>query len=84
MAEFCFNCFNKVNEINEPESKYILSEDLCLCEECGQYKRVVMEKKAYYLYRFRFLTVPFYIIWRIIIVPYTIYHYCKLREKQSL
>lgn len=85
MAEFCFKCFNKIHQTNKPGSKYIFSKDTYLCEECGEWKRVVvMEKKGYYLHKLRFILLPLYILWKIIIVPYTIYHYCKMRKKQSI
>ena len=78
MAEFCLKCLNKINEKDEPESKYIISKEPYLCEECGEWKRVVvMERKAYYIYIFRFILFPLYILWRVIIIPYTIYKYRK-------
>ena len=78
MAEFCVECFNRINETNKAESEYIISKEPDLCEGCGQYKNVVvMEKKAYYLRNFRLVLLPIYLLWRIIIVPYTIYKYRK-------
>ena len=84
MAEFCFDCFNKIHETNKPESKYIFSKTPYLCEECGEWKRVVIiEKKEYYLYKFRLILLPLYILWRIIIVPYTVYDYTKKRKQST-
>lgn len=78
MAEFCFECFKKIHEIDVPENKYIFSKDTNLCEECGEWKKVVIvEKKGYYLYKLRFILLPLYILWRIIVLPYTIYDYNK-------
>ena len=82
MAEFCFECFKKLNETEEPESKYIISDTLDLCEGCGKWKKVVIaEKRGYYLYKFRFILFPLHILWRIIILPFTIYNYNKKRRQ---
>lgn len=85
MAEFCLECWNKINGTHDPESKYIISEDLELCEECRQWKHViVVERKSYYLHKFRFVILPFKIIYlilfvlcRIFILPYLLYKYKK-------
>lgn len=42
MAEFCVKCFNNINDLNIDENEYILSDELNLCEGCGQWKRVVV------------------------------------------
>ena len=83
MAEFCLDCWNKIYGKNYTEKDYVLSRDLDLCEGCGEFKRVIeMERKAYYLYKFRFFIFPFkvvyytvYILLRLIILPYLIYKY---------
>ena len=88
MAEFCLECWNRINEANDPASKYIISKDLDLCEGCAQLKNVIiMERKYYYLRKFRFIIFPFKIIYnvlyflsRILILPYLIYKY-KKRER---
>ena len=60
MAEFCLECWNKINETNDSESKYVISKDLDLCEECGEWKNVIVaERKNYYLGK---LTCVFYIL----------------------
>ncbi len=80
MAEFCLECMNKIEGTCEDSKKYILSEELNLCEECGEYKHtVVCEKKYHYLYKFRFIVIPCYIIWRIITLPYFLYKHKKDR-----
>lgn len=79
MAELCLQCWNKINGTHDPESKYIISKDLELCEECGKLKHViVVERKSYYLRKFRFFILPFKIIYvillcRILILPYLLY-----------
>lgn len=85
MAELCLQCWNKLNGTSDPESKYIISKDLELCEECGQLTHViVVERKSYYLHKFRFVILPFKIIYlillvlcRILILPYLLYKYKK-------
>jgi len=48
MAEFCLQCLNRINKTNDPESKYIISKDLELCEGCGKMRHIVVaERNAY-------------------------------------
>jgi len=42
MAEFCLDCWNKLNQSHFTEKEYILSDELDLCEECGQWKPVIV------------------------------------------
>ena len=77
MAEFCLECWNKINGTNDSAGKYILSDDLELCEECGNYRRVIIvARSAYYMYKFRYILFPFvmtgrllYILWCILLLP---------------
>ena len=88
MAEFCLECWNKMNNTNYPAKKFILTEENDLCEGCGELKKVViMEKRHYYLHKFRLFFIPFkmvywilYFLWRLIILPYTIYQYKKYEK----
>jgi hypothetical protein len=81
MAEFCLDCWNKINETEHTQEKYINSKNFELCEECGEWTNVIiMERKYYYLHKFRFVISPFkllynvlYILSRILILPYLIY-----------
>lgn len=89
MAEFCLDCWNKISGKNYPASKYIISENLDLCEECGKITNVIiMERKAYYLRKFRFIIFPFktvYILVKgIIILPYNIYRITKHNKNKKL
>ncbi len=60
LAEICLDCLNKINGTNDSAKKYIISKDCDLCEECGEWKRVVVvERKYYYLYKFRIIIIPF-------------------------
>jgi len=49
MAEFCLDCWNKINGTTHPATKYIISEDLDLCEECGQITHVVVKERRFWL-----------------------------------
>ena len=42
MAEFCLDCWNKIMETNDPKEKFVLSRKLDLCEECQQWKPVII------------------------------------------
>ncbi len=89
MAEFCLGCWNKLNEANDNEKRYIISEYLDLCEGCGEYKPVIiMERKAYYMRKFRYLIFPFKVILIILcfacgvlLFPFLIFRYHKLKKK---
>lgn len=55
VAEFCLECWNKINDTNDDEKKYIISKYLDLCEECGEWKRVIVaERKGYFKRRLKF------------------------------
>ena len=92
MAEICLDCWNEMNETEDSEEKYIMSKELDLCECCGQWKSVIiMERKAYYMYKFRYIILPFriifnilYIIWRLLILPYLLFKYFKSDNKYNL
>lgn len=51
MAEFCIDCWNKLSQTADLESKYVLSRDLELCEECGEMKRVIVAMRKRYLFK---------------------------------
>ena len=42
MAEFCLDCWNKLNKTQFTEKEYVLSKEPDLCEECGQWKPVIV------------------------------------------
>ena len=39
------DCWNKINETHDSKWRYALSWDKDLCEECGQYKRVIVVER---------------------------------------
>ena len=45
MAEFCFDCFKEMMEIEDEQWRYVLTDEMELCEGCAQYKRVVIKEK---------------------------------------
>ena len=45
MAEFCLECWSKLNGKNFTEKDYILSGELDLCEECGEWKPVIVRTR---------------------------------------
>ena len=52
MAEFCEECWKKINYIKDDSIRFVLSKELDLCEECGEYKRVVVKvRRSTFLYR---------------------------------
>lgn len=48
MAEFCVDCYNEKMCTTDTSQKYIISKELELCEQCGQWKRVVIRYKYPY------------------------------------
>lgn len=47
MAEFCLECLNKLDNTQDSKWRYVLSRDLELCEECGEFKRVVFSERCW-------------------------------------
>ena len=45
MAEICLDCWRKLSGKPEPRWKYVLSRELDLCEECGEWKRVIVKAR---------------------------------------
>ncbi len=45
MAEFCSDCWNKLHHTSYPRFEFVLTFHRELCEGCGEYKRVVLEKR---------------------------------------
>ena len=64
MSEICFDCLNEIFGGNEDVKNYVLSDDLELCENCGEYKIVVITRRdfRYYFDKFRWITYPIFII----------------------
>ncbi len=43
MAEFCLDCWNRLNKRKLKKNQVVLSEELDLCEGCGEMKYVIDE-----------------------------------------
>lgn len=92
MAGFCLDCWNKMNQTDDNKEKYIISEDLDLCEGCGKWKHVIiMERKAYYMYKFGYFIVLFriifyvlYLIWKLLTLPYLLFRFYKSKKNDTL
>ena len=49
MAEFCLDCWNKIMDTKDTKRKFLMSRDLELCEECGEWKSVIVAVKWRYI-----------------------------------
>ena len=47
MAEFCLDCWNEINETQDSKWRYLLSIGKELCEECGEFKRVIITERLW-------------------------------------
>ncbi len=62
MAEFCLDCWNKINGTSDSSEKYIFSRDMDICEECGQWKPVIIRVKRRFRFREWFYKQTHYIV----------------------
>ena len=42
MSEFCVKCWNELNGTHDRRSAFVLSEELDICEGCGEWKHVIV------------------------------------------
>ncbi len=49
MSELCLDCYNKIMETNEPRKMFHMTKEFALCEECGQWKPVIIRVRTRYL-----------------------------------
>ena len=49
MAEFCLDCWNKLSGSEYSPRCFRFSQELDLCEECGEWKPVIIRFKRRYL-----------------------------------
>ena len=54
MSEICLDCWNKYEKTADKPNKFVMSRKPDLCEECGQYKRVIIRYKMRYILADRF------------------------------
>ena len=50
MAEFCLGCWNKIMETNDSRKKFVMSRKPDFCEECQQWKPVIIRVRKGYLF----------------------------------
>lgn len=46
MAEFCLECLQKLDGRQYDPKEFVISDDLALCEGCGQWKHVVVMRRS--------------------------------------
>ena len=49
MAEFCLDCWNKIMGTTDSPKKYIISKEPDFCEECNEWKPVIVRMKWRYI-----------------------------------
>ena len=49
MSELCVDCLNKLMGTKDSAREYIVSRELDLCEECGEWKPAVIAMKKRYI-----------------------------------
>ena len=75
MAEFCPECLKKINKDDNTKIKYIVSDYCDLCDECGEWKPVVIGiKEIYPESMLKFLLRQ---LLRLMISPYLIYRHFR-------
>lgn len=47
MAEFCLDCWREISGEEATKSRYVLSEELELCEGCGEWKQVIVSERSF-------------------------------------
>ena len=55
MAEVCLDCWNKDMGTKEKPGKFLMTRKPELCEECGQYKRVIIRYRLHCIIADRFM-----------------------------
>ena len=55
MSEICLDCWNKDMEKPDKAGKFIRSWKPELCESCGEYKRVIVRYRLWYIFADRFM-----------------------------
>ena len=88
MAEFCVDCYNHMNGTNDSPKKFVLSDELDLCEGCGEWKRVVIAYKwEWVLWKLRYVIWPFkfvgIIIYVIIKLPWVLWQIYKEHKNKK-
>ena len=79
MAFYCLDCVNKLCGRTYTAKQVIFAKCIYICEGCGEEKTVVLMTKRHYWQRklriLRIITIPIYVLWRLLILPYLIVKY---------
>ena len=67
MAEICLECWGKLSDEREPKWKYVLSKELDLCEECGEWRLVIVKE------RFILARQVLGVLGRVVLLPWLIW-----------
>ncbi len=54
MSEICIDCWNKYMETDDKPKKFLMTRVPELCEDCGQWKPVIIRYKLRYILADRF------------------------------
>ncbi len=81
MAEFCFKCWNKMHHNNYSRWDVKLSRGLDLCEGCGEWQRIVLEKR-YINYQFVFVDLIGLILEEIILLLLYPFRYHQRKKRR--
>lgn len=49
MSEICLDCYNEIMKANDTKRKFIITRKPDLCEECRQFKPVIIRVKTRYI-----------------------------------
>ncbi len=49
MAELCLDCYNAIMKENHKKKEFLMTRNPDLCEECGQWKPVIIRVRTRYL-----------------------------------
>ena len=84
MAEICFDCWNKQNNGKYKTKDFIISKELDICEECGEYKNVIIAfRKPFYIQIFLILFLPFKILDIVFILLESSSKYATIKTPQK-
>lgn len=71
MAYFCAKCFEKVFKEKFVEKRFFISRNEAFCEECGEYKKVIVaEKKRVYIRTLKIIFSPIFVVFLILKIVY--------------
>lgn len=48
VAKFCLDCWKEISGAEATENQYIVSEELELCEGCGEWKHIIVSERSFF------------------------------------